>query len=71
LALWGTSLLFGAAHFNLPTFVPLTIFSLLLIFLYEKTASLWTCITAHSLFNLIGFLMLLLSPTEAAPHFVK
>jgi membrane protease YdiL (CAAX protease family) len=55
-ALWVTSLLFAALHFNLLSFVPLTVFSLLLIFLYEKTGSLWASITAHSLFNFANFL---------------
>jgi membrane protease YdiL (CAAX protease family) len=68
---WVTSVIFGAMHFNLPSFVPLTIFSLVLIYLYEKTGSLWASITAHSVFNLIGFLMVLLTSGPAAAHSVK
>ena len=36
-AWWVTSLIFGAIHMNWVAFVPLTVFSLLLIFVYEKT----------------------------------
>jgi membrane protease YdiL (CAAX protease family) len=56
-ALWVTSLLFAAMHFNTLSFVPLTLFSLVLIFLYEKTGSLWASITAHSLFNFTNFVL--------------
>ena len=61
-ALWVTSLLFGAIHLNLIAFVPLTLFSLLLIWIYEKTGSLWASITAHSLFNFTSFAVLMLPP---------
>jgi membrane protease YdiL (CAAX protease family) len=71
LALWVTSLLFGLMHFNLASFAPLTVFSLLLIYLYEKTGSLWASITAHSLFNLTNFALVLLTAGPAAPHSVK
>jgi membrane protease YdiL (CAAX protease family) len=57
-AWWVTSLLFAGAHFNLLTFLPLTFFSMLLIYLYEKTGSLWTSMTAHSVFNLTNFAFL-------------
>jgi membrane protease YdiL (CAAX protease family) len=71
LALWLTSLVFGLAHFNLPTLVPLTCFSLVLIFLYEKTGSLWASITAHSVFNLTSFALVLLQAQPAATHAAK
>lgn len=58
LAWWGTSLLFGAIHLNLVTFVPLTILALSLVWLYEKTNNLLAPITAHTLFNAMNFAML-------------
>ena len=65
-ALWVTSLLFGAIHMNWIAFVPLTLFSLLLIWIYEKTGSLWASITAHSLFNFTSFAVLMF-PAGLAP----
>ena len=50
-AVWGTSGLFAAIHFNLTAFVPLFVLALLLIWLYEKTDNLLATIAAHSLFN--------------------
>lgn len=60
-AWWLTSLLFAAMHFNALSFLPLTVFSMILIYLYEKTGSLWASITAHSLFNFANFLFMLLT----------
>jgi membrane protease YdiL (CAAX protease family) len=70
-ALWVTSLLFAAMHFNTLSFVPLALFSLLLIFLYEKTGSLWASITAHSLFNFTNFLCATLAAGAGHPITVK
>jgi membrane protease YdiL (CAAX protease family) len=70
-ALWVTSLLFGAIHLNLIAFVPLTLFSVLLISIYEKTGSLWASLTAHSLFNFTSFAVLMFSSGPAAAHSVK
>jgi membrane protease YdiL (CAAX protease family) len=64
-ARWTTALLFGAMHANLLAFLPLVIFALILIDLYEKTGSLWASITAHSLFNFINWLLLMLT---TGPH---
>jgi membrane protease YdiL (CAAX protease family) len=58
LAAISTSLLFGAFHLNLMSFLPLSIFSLLLIYLYEKNGSLLPSILAHATFNLANFLLL-------------
>ncbi len=57
-AWWVTSLLFAGAHFNWLSFLPLTFFSLVLIYLYEKTGSLWAAMTAHSVFNFANFFLL-------------
>ncbi len=59
LALWGTAALFGAFHVNLVTFVPLTLFGVVLILSYEATGNLLTPIIAHSVFNSVNFLILI------------
>lgn len=46
-----SSLFFAAAHGNLTALLPLLIFGGLLVFLYEKTGSLWAPIAAHLCFN--------------------
>ena len=61
LALWGTSLLFGLMHANMVSFIPLTLFAVLLVFLYEKTDNLLAPIVAHGVFNGTNFIMLHLS----------
>lgn len=60
-AFWGTAILFGAVHFTLMTFVPLTFLGLCLTWLYEKTENLLAPIFAHSLFNLANLLLLVLA----------
>ena len=62
LAFWGTSILFAAIHANLMTFIPLTVFAMVLIVLYERTDSLMAPITAHCLFNAVNFCLFLLEP---------
>lgn len=73
LALWGTSLLFAAIHFNLAIFVPLTFLALVLVWLYERTENLLASIVTHSVFNAINFALLYAAPLieakfRAAPH---
>jgi membrane protease YdiL (CAAX protease family) len=51
LAAAGTSLLFGAAHFDL---VGSTLLGLALVALYVQTRSLWVSISAHALSNLLA-----------------
>src|SRR5204862_352670 len=55
LARFGTSLLFAAFHSNLTTFLPLTFFAVVLIFIYEKTGGLLAPILTHALFNAVNF----------------
>jgi membrane protease YdiL (CAAX protease family) len=55
LALWGTSLLFGAVHFNVRSFVPLTVLALFLSLLYERTENLLAPIMTHATFNASNF----------------
>ncbi len=61
LALWGTSALFAAIHFNLTIFLPLLLLALVLTWLYEKTDNLLAPIAAHSLFNAVNLGLFLLS----------
>ena len=56
LALWGTSVLFGAVHFNLAVVVPLTFLAVVMVWLYETTDNLTAPIVAHSVFNLVNYL---------------
>jgi len=49
---------FGAFHMNWVSFLPLTLFGAILIWLYEKTGNLLASITAHSLFNSVNFFLL-------------
>lgn len=46
-----SSLVFAAAHGNLTSLLPLFIFGGVLVFLYEKTGSIWAPIAAHFCFN--------------------
>ncbi len=55
------SLLFGAVHFTLMAFVPLTFLAIALTWLYEKTNNLVAPMLVHSLFNLTNFFWLVLT----------
>ncbi len=57
LALWGTSLLFAAIHVHLATFVPLFVFGVILVWIYERTDTLLAPILTHATFNTINFLL--------------
>jgi membrane protease YdiL (CAAX protease family) len=46
-----SALVFGAAHGNLMALLPLTVFGVLLAFLYEKTGSIWAPVAVHFCFN--------------------
>ena len=46
-----SALVFAAAHGNLTAMLPLFIFGCVLVFLYEKTGSLWAPIASHFCFN--------------------
>lgn len=59
IAMWGTAVLFGLSHINSIAFLPLTVFGLLLILLYEETNNLLAPIVAHSFFNAINFVVLI------------
>ena len=55
LALLGTSILFGLAHANAAAFLPLALVGTALGRLYERTGNLGASMTAHALFNLVGY----------------
>ncbi len=46
-----SSLIFGLAHGNLSVLLPLFVFGLLLVFIYEKTGSIWAPVAVHFCFN--------------------
>lgn len=50
-AVFCSALVFAAAHGSLTALLPLFIFGAVLVFLYEKTGSLWAPIAAHFCFN--------------------
>jgi membrane protease YdiL (CAAX protease family) len=62
LALWGTSVMFGAIHLSPVSFLPLTVFALVLVFVYEKTDKLIAPIATHALFNAVNFLLGIFEP---------
>ena len=51
LAACSSALFFAAAHGNLSALLPLFLFGLLLVWIYEKTGSLWAPIAVHFCFN--------------------
>ncbi|MGA2751528.1 MAG: type II CAAX endopeptidase family protein [Verrucomicrobiota bacterium] len=59
LALWGSSALFAVMHVNEPTLMPLLVFALVLVYLYESYENLLAPIAAHSLFNAANFFYLI------------
>ncbi len=61
-AMWVTSLVFGAIHMNVVVFLPLTFLGLVLIFVYEKTDKLIAPIITHALFNAVNFFFSVLEP---------
>jgi membrane protease YdiL (CAAX protease family) len=58
--LWMSSLLFATIHANAMTFVPLTMFALVLVWLYERTETLLAPILIHALFNAANFTLLVI-----------
>jgi membrane protease YdiL (CAAX protease family) len=55
LALFLTSLVFGAFHGSLVTLVPLTLLAMVLVFVYEKTDKLIAPMITHAFFNSVNF----------------
>lgn len=50
----GSSLLFGALHFNLVQFVYATLLGIIFGCIYEETKSIWNCIFAHMAANMFS-----------------
>jgi len=46
-----SAVVFGCAHGNLGALLPLTIFGILMVIIYQKTGSLWATIAVHFCFN--------------------
>lgn len=46
-----SALVFAAAHGSLTALLPLFVFGLLLVFIYERTGSLWAPVSVHFCFN--------------------
>jgi len=65
LALWGTSMFFGAMHVNMMLLAPLTFLGLMLVWLYERTNNLAAPIFAHSFFNLVNFVWAVTGPSSS------
>jgi len=71
LALWGTSLLFAGIHRDLAVFVPLFLFAVLLVKLYDRTNNLLAPVAAHVVFNAANFVAFFLveeSGNTSPPH---
>jgi membrane protease YdiL (CAAX protease family) len=66
LALWLTALIFAATHSNLLTFLPLTLFAIVLTLLYERTGSLLAPMVTHGCFNLANYVWILWDSTRTA-----
>ncbi len=56
------SAIFGIVHFDLIRFIPITLGGIWLTYLYEKTGSLYTSITAHAVWNAISTILILQLP---------
>lgn len=60
-ALVGTSVLFGAIHGHLPSFVALSFLGWVFALLYDRTSNLLAPILAHSAFNTVNFFWFIFS----------
>lgn len=72
LAACSSALFFAAAHGNLSALLPLFLFGLLLVWIYEKTGSLWAPIAVHFCFNSATVIVQIAArqlniPLDAAP----
>lgn len=52
-----SGMLFGAVHFSIPHFLPLTALGVVFAWLYQRTGSIWPAIFMHALQNLIVVVM--------------
>ena len=58
--------LFSLMHLNAANFVPFMVVGAVFALLMRQTRSLWTAILGHSLFNLVGVIVLLAVKTQGA-----
>lgn len=59
-----SSLFFSAVHHNVAAMLPLFLLGLLMVWLYERTGSIWTPIAMHFCFNATAVCVLLFGPQE-------
>lgn len=64
IAALGSAVLFGMVHSNTVAFIPLVLFALFLILLYERYSNLIVCIAAHASFNTANLLFSILLSGE-------
>jgi membrane protease YdiL (CAAX protease family) len=57
-----SSLIFALAHFHIPSIPGLFVLAVALVFVYEKTGSLWATMAIHSAFNSLSILGLIFFP---------
>lgn len=55
----GSSLLFGLAHASLGLLLPTVVLGLLLVYLFRRTGSLWSCAAVHGGFNTLSIALAL------------
>jgi len=63
-----TSLFFSTVHDNLAALLPLFLLGLLLVWIYERTGSIWAPITAHFCFNATTVTIMLAKRSEGLPQ---
>jgi membrane protease YdiL (CAAX protease family) len=69
LALWSTGILFALVHGHLTGFLFFIFLSMVLVAVYERTRNLFAPILLHSLFNTVGFTMIVARPSWAEKLF--
>jgi hypothetical protein len=63
-----SSILFAAVHSSWALMLPFIVLALTLVWLYEKTGSLFAPMVLHASFNAINFAMIKLVPPEQMEH---
>jgi len=62
-----SAMVFAAAHGNLAALLPLFIFGCVLVFIYEKTGSIWAPMSVHCCFNLATVLIQIAARNNLLP----
>ena len=63
-----TALMFSAAHGSMAALLPLFVFGLVLVALYEVTGSIWAPVAVHFLFNAATVVIQVLVRIYGMPH---